>query len=129
MAGADQESGRNKSGRDGQDFRQRLDALEAQLTAAQGRHAPLPDPDTSARGRAMGQALRLATELIAGVVVGGFIGWALDRWLGTAPFLMVLFLLLGIAAGILNVVRTAKLMQAAAPATKHLPSVPDDDVD
>ena len=55
---------------------------------------------------------------MAGVAVGGFIGWALDRFLGTAPLLMVVFLGLGAAAGIMNVVRTAKRMQAEAPSTQ-----------
>jgi ATP synthase protein I len=66
-------------------------------------------------------------EMVAGVAVGGFIGWALDRFLGTAPFLMVVFLGLGATAGILNVVRTAKRMQADASVLKNLPSVRDDD--
>ena len=66
-------------------------------------------------------------ELVAGVAVGGFIGWALDRWLGTAPLFMVVFLALGATAGIMNVVRTAKRMQADAATLNKLPSVPDDD--
>ena len=78
---------------------------------------------------AVSQELRLGVELVAGVAVGGFIGWALDRFLGTAPFLMVLFLGLGAAAGILNVVRTAKRMLAEAPPGKGLPRVLDDDDD
>ena len=66
--------------------------------------------------------------MIAGVGVGGVIGWGLDRLLGTAPFLMVMFLILGAAAGILNVMRAAKAMQASGP----LPGKdlgPDDDDD
>ncbi|MBM3544005.1 MAG: ATP F0F1 synthase subunit I, partial [Alphaproteobacteria bacterium] len=82
MAGAENESGHD-DGRDRQDIRRRLDALGGKLEAARGRHAPPPEPE--GRGRAMGQALRLATELVAGVVVGGFIGWALDGALGTTP--------------------------------------------
>jgi ATP synthase protein I len=129
MAGADKESGRTTSGRDAEGIRGRLDTLEERIAAARIRHAAPPEPE--ARGAAMGQALRLATEMVAGVAVGGFIGWALDRWLGTAPFLMVVFLILGAAAGILNVVRTAKAMQAEAPlAGKDLPQdVTDDDDD
>ena len=76
------------------------------------RHAPAPGPEPQGQGAALGQALRLGVELVAGVAVGGFIGWALDRFLGTAPLLMVVFLGLGAAAGIMNVVRTAKRMQA-----------------
>lgn len=77
----------------------------------------------------MGQALRLATELVAGVIVGGFIGWVLDKVFGSTPFLMVVFLLLGAAAGMMNVVRTAKQMQAEAPAPRNLKPVDDDDDD
>jgi ATP synthase protein I len=126
MAGAENDPRRARSGRDADDIRRRLDTLGEQLASAQARHAPPPDPEVAGRGRAMGQALRLATELVAGVVVGGFIGWALDRWLETKPFLMVVFLLLGAAAGILNVIRTAKAMQEGVPPGKDL-TVDDDD--
>ncbi len=59
------------------------------------------DPSALARG------FRLSTELVAGVLVGAFIGWALDRWLGISPWGMIVFLLLGFAAGVVNVVRSA----------------------
>lgn len=127
MAGAEKDSRRNRGGRDADDIRRRLDTLGDELASAQARHTPPPDPDVGARGRAMGQALRLATELVAGVVVGGFIGWALDRWLETTPLLMVVFLLLGAAAGILNVIRTAKAMQQNVPPGKDLKDDDDDD--
>jgi ATP synthase protein I len=128
MAGADKKSGREGSGRDADPIRRRLDALGAELKEAQGRHGLGPAARPPQRpGPALGQALRLGMELVAGVAVGGFIGWALDRWLGTAPFLMVVFLALGATAGIMNVVRTAKRMQADAASLKDLPSVQDDD--
>jgi len=126
MAGAEKESGRKTSGRDPEGIRGRLDTLEERIAAARVRHAPPPEPQ--ARGAALGQALRLSTELIAGVAVGGFIGWALDRFFGSAPFLMVVFLLLGATAGIFNVVKTAKAMQAAA-AKPPAGNVVDDDDD
>ncbi len=130
MAGADNTSGRKQSGRDQDGIRRRLDTLGERLAEVQARHAPTPPPDPGARGEALGNALRLSTELVAGVAVGAFIGWALDRWLGTAPFLMVVFLILGAIAGILNVVRTAKAMQAKAPpAGKDLPAEMTDDDD
>lgn len=130
MAGADKTSGREPSGRDQDGIRRRLDTLGERLKEVQARHAPPPPPDPKARGEALGYALRLGVELVAGVGVGGFIGWALDRWLGTAPFLMVVFLALGAAAGIMNVFRAAKAMQAKAPpAGKDLPEELDDDED
>ena len=127
MAGAENQSGRSKSGRDADNIRQRLDALEGKLATAQGRRPAREEQE--GRGKAMGQALRLATELVAGVAVGGFIGWALDRLFGTAPFLMVAFLFLGGAAGIMNVVRTAKAMQGEPMPGHHLRNKTDDDED
>ena len=63
--------------------------------------APRSDPSALARG------FRLSTELVAGVLVGAFIGWALDKWLGISPWGMIVFLLLGFAAGVINVMRAA----------------------
>ncbi|MGH6737240.1 MAG: AtpZ/AtpI family protein [Methyloceanibacter sp.] len=128
MAGAEKESGRRASGRDTQEIRQRLDALHGKLAKAQGRSGPPPE-EPEGRGKAMGQALRLATEMVAGVAVGGFIGWALDQVFGTAPFLMVAFLFLGGAAGIMNVVRTAKSMQGEPMPGHHLRQKATDDDD
>lgn len=59
------------------------------------------DPSALARG------FRLSTELVGGVAVGAFIGWALDKWLGISPWGMIVFLLLGFAAGVINVMRAA----------------------
>jgi ATP synthase protein I len=129
MAGAKNQSGRRDGGRDAADIRRRLDALGDKLSEAQGRHRQAVPAAAQSPGGALGQALRLGVELVAGVAVGGFIGWGLDRLFGTAPFLMVLFLGLGATAGIMNVVRTAKRMQAEAPSVKGLPSVTDDDDD
>ena len=83
----------------------------------------------TATRKAFADGSTLGVELVAGVAVGGFIGWALDRWLGSAPFLMVVFLVLGAAAGMMNVFRAATAMQAKAPpAGKDLPAdVTDDD--
>jgi ATP synthase protein I len=56
-------------------------------------------------GSGLARGLRLSTELVAGVLVGAGIGWALDRWLGISPWGLIVFLLLGFAAGARNVVR------------------------
>lgn len=129
MAGAENQSGRERNGRDADTLRQRLDALGQDIAGAQARHQKASAPAPQGQGAALGQALKLGIELVAGVAVGGFIGWALDRWLGTAPLMMVVFLGLGAAAGIMSVVRTAKRMQADAASLKDLPSVVDDDDD
>jgi len=127
MAGAENRSGREQSGRDTDNIRRRLDSLGEKLAEAKDRHGLTPGLPPPSHGAALGQALRLGIELVAGVAVGGLMGWALDQVFGTAPLLMVVFLGLGAAAGILNVVRTAKRMQAAAPSGKSLPRVLDDE--
>jgi ATP synthase protein I len=66
-----------------------------------------PSQDPGQNASAMARGFRLSTELVAGVLVGAFIGWALDKWLGTSPWGMFVFLMLGFAAGVLNVVRAA----------------------
>ncbi len=55
----------------------------------------------------MARALRLSSELVAGVLVGAVIGWGIDRLLSTSPFGLIVFLLLGFTAGVVNVVRSA----------------------
>jgi len=55
----------------------------------------------------MALGFRLSSELVAGVLVGGGIGWVLDRWLGISPWGLIVFLLLGFIAGVLNVMRSA----------------------
>ena len=59
----------------------------------------------------MGNAFKLGTELVASVGVGTIIGFILDNWFGTKPWLIIIFFFLGSAAGMLNVIKTAKLMQ------------------
>ena len=59
----------------------------------------------------MGSAFKLGTELISAVLVGTIIGFILDTWFDTKPWLIILFFFLGSAAGILNVIKVAKKMQ------------------
>src|SRR5215475_7445568 len=63
--------------------------------------------DGAARASAMARGFRLSSELIASVLVGALIGWAIDRLLSTSPFGLIVFFLLGFVAGIVNVVRSA----------------------
>jgi len=58
-----------------------------------------------------GKALKISTELVSAVVVGSTIGFLLDNWFDTKPLLIISFFFIGVAAGILNVFRSAKAMQ------------------
>lgn len=117
---------RGKGGTQDNAFDARLKDLGSRLNKAR----PKPPPDVPSRGNAMGLAFRLATELVAGLVVGGLIGWFLDNWLGTSPLMLLSFFALGAAAGILNVIRTARQMQKQAVAEhgwgKDLPDDAED---
>jgi ATP synthase protein I len=68
-------------------------------------------PRQGADPSAMARGFRLSTELVAGVLVGAMIGWLLDRWLGISPWGLIVFLLLGFAAGVLNVMRAAGVVR------------------
>ena len=59
----------------------------------------------------LGIAFKMSTEMVAAVVVGTIIGFILDNWFGTKPWLILIFFFVGVIAGILNVVRSAKSMQ------------------
>lgn len=79
-----------------------------------------PEPEAPSRtSNAFGSAMRLGVEFVSGFVVGGLIGWALDRWFGTRPWLMVVFFLLGAAAGTMNLIRAARRLQAEAEASEE----------
>lgn len=80
----------------------RLDRLGETLEARRA-----AEEAAKAKGKSSGfaQATKIASEFVAGVIVGGGLGWAIDRALGTAPFGLIILLLLGFAAGVLNVLR------------------------
>ena len=67
--------------------------------------------DSEKRGSFMGNAFKLGTELVAAVAVGTIIGFILDSWFDTKPWLIIIFFFLGAASGMLNVIRTANRMQ------------------
>ena len=58
----------------------------------------------------LGKALKISTELVAAVVVGTTLGFILDNWFDTRPWLTISFFFMGVAAGILNVIKSAKNM-------------------
>lgn len=103
-AGVDADVGDAQKGRflTEPDRQRDLDELEARLAAAKARHEP--DPRAIATS-ALAASTRYAVEIAVAAIVGGAIGWQLDRWLGSKPWLFILFLLLGLAAGFYNLIR------------------------
>jgi ATP synthase protein I len=86
-----------------------------------GRQRP-SEPTETRRGRPAADAsgyargFRLSSELVAGVLLGAGIGWALDRMLGISPWGLIVFLLLGFAGGVVNVMRAAGVAPEGDPA-------------
>lgn len=75
----------------------------------------------------MSRGLRLGSEFIAAILVGAGVGYLLDLWLGTGPWIMLVMLLIGFAAGVLNVTRTVNEMNKAAPPPPGSDLGPGDD--
>lgn len=86
---------------------ERLRALGRKLDKANDEAARQAKAEASTSGgtQGMGFALRVASEFASGVLVGAGLGWLFDRWLGTSPWGLILLLLLGFVAGVLNVLR------------------------
>jgi len=87
---------------------ERLRTLSQKLDKAHGAAKQTEAGDASARVNAQGMsvALRVVSEFVSGVIVGAGLGWLIDRWLGTTPWGMIILLLLGFVAGVLNVLRS-----------------------
>ena len=112
--GTGQDRGRAASADEAQ-ARERLRAFGRKLDAARHDEDPGKRPGASSSSL-LGMAFRIATELVAGLALGGFIGWQLDRWLGTRPVFLLIFIGLGAAGAFLNIFRYANRMHAAARA-------------
>ena len=93
---------------------QRLNEGLGHARDAAGAPSDSPDRDQAATASGYAKGFRLSSELVAGVVVGAGIGWLIDRWLGVSPWGLIVFLLLGFAAGVLNVMRSAGLIVGTA---------------
>ena len=92
-----------------QDRKARLDQLEAKLAEKRAREAPKRHQDEHYSQASM--AWRMVIELVAGLGVGFAMGYGLDMVFGTLPWLLIIFTLLGFAAGIKTMMRTAREMQ------------------
>lgn len=91
----------------------RLGSLEQRLSIIQGSRNTKTDQtgteseNGAARSSGMARGFQLSSELVAGVVVGAGIGWGIDHFLSTSPWGLIVFLLLGFIAGVVNVIRSA----------------------
>ena len=103
--------------------------LAARIKRAQGVSPAQAAADRVRQGEmtGIGRGFRLASEFVAAIVVGAALGWGVDRIFGTMPWGMIVLLLLGFAAGVLNVIRATAELNAAAAKLPVPPSVPDDD--
>ena len=87
------------------------DNFKTRLKIAKSKIKSSVENDTEKKGSFMGNAFKLGTELVAAVSVGTIIGFILDSWFDTKPWLIIIFFFLGAAAGMFNVIRAANRMQ------------------
>jgi ATP synthase protein I len=115
------------SQQDREAFKSRASELGRKLDELAKRKAPETD-NAGARGAALSQAFKIVVELVVGVAFGVVVGLSLDRYFQTSgPWFLIVFLVLGFAAGMLNVIRTATQMQAKSESLQRsAPSVRDD---
>jgi ATP synthase protein I len=92
-----------------QDLTARIDRLRTETGYRPDGKKADAEPTTG-----LGMAFAIASHMVAGLGVGGGLGYLLDRWLQTSPWLLILFFLLGAAAGFVNVYRTASRYGMAA---------------
>ena len=88
-----------------------LKEISPRLEIAKKNIKNIKKENSSSNAASLGKALNISTELVASVVVGSSIGFLLDNWFDTKPLLTICFFIMGVAAGILNVFRSAKKMQ------------------
>ena len=96
---------------DDTDQKDRLGALEARIAAAKATH-DTPTPRSDEHYSQAQLAWRMVIELVAGLGIGFGMGYGLDALFGTSPWLMIVFIFLGLAAGIQTMMRSAKEVQA-----------------
>ena len=84
-------------------FKTRLEIAKKKAFEKENNKKPGPSP--------IGNAFKLSTELVSAVAVGTIIGFILDKTFGTKPWLILIFFFVGVIAGIMNVIKSAKKMQ------------------
>ncbi len=88
----------------------RLDDLGARINAKRQATSRADKQQKTSGSAGVAQAMRLSSEFIAGVCVGAGVGWMIDKFFGTSPWGLIILLLLGFGAGVLNALRSAGLV-------------------
>jgi ATP synthase protein I len=110
------------------DISSRLKDLDARLEAEKSEKRQAEKPAMQYQGASdYSKGYKLASEFVAGVLVGGLLGYGLDRLVGTLPLFLIIFLLLGFGAGILNMSRVANRTPPTAEELAKMPKPNDDD--
>jgi ATP synthase protein I len=131
MSGDDARDGREQvSGLSADDdLTRRLERLGASIDAKR----PAAPSETSrsnsaSSNSAVGQAFRYSAEFVAGVIAGGVVGWLVDRWVGSSPWGLIVCLILGFCAGMLNLLRAAGAVKSVRDVTRDQggPDAPSD---
>ena len=87
------------------------DQFKTRLQIAKDKLSKKNLEENNQNSSSIGAAFKLSTELVAAVAVGAIIGFILDNTFGTKPWLIIIFFFIGVVAGIINVIRSAKKMQ------------------
>ena len=88
-----------------------LKEIDVRLKIAKKRINDNKRKNNQSRSSVVGNAFKISTELVSTVVVASIIGFILDSWFDTKPWFIIVFFVIGITAGIMNVVKSAKKMQ------------------
>jgi ATP synthase protein I len=92
-----------------------LEALDKRLEKAQAKKQAGTRKYQQKGDKDVAKAYRIGIELVLAVALGGVIGWYLDKWLGTSPWLLIIFFFLGVAAGFRNVYKAAQKIGGNLP--------------
>ena len=87
-----------------------LKEISTRLEIAKKKIKPSLNKNKGSNAASLGNALKISTELVAAVLVGSLFGFILDSWFDTKPFMIICFFFVGVAAGIKNVISSAKKM-------------------
>ena len=87
------------------------DQFKTRLKIAKDKILKRSQSSEDSQSSKLGIAFKMSTEMVAAVLVGTIIGFILDTWFGTKPWLILIFFFVGVISGILNVIKSAKNMQ------------------